>query len=252
MHLDDLHRMFVHFPIALLYTSVALDWLGYWLRRPMVTRFAYYLLALGFLGAVASVLVGPDPEPEMPVAIYNWHTLFALTTILLSLVLLGFRFFAVEGMRGRAAAYYLAGSLLLLAAVSGAGYFGGFLASSPKHAPQGLYAPPGLPVKLLTVLLVVLAVVLLTLWLMRGDRIAPEMYPAWRAAVHQQVLQPPALRELGNLWTLQRAEHVSRPALEPSAHDDYDVRASRRTDAGETEQDLEQDLGTATAGGRAR
>jgi hypothetical protein len=137
----NLHAMFVHYPIALLYTSVALAWPRYWLRRPLVTRLAYYVLGLRLPGAVASALVGPDPATWVPVAVDSWHTLLALTTVLLSLVLLSLRFVAVESLRRRAAAGKLVGSVALLAAGSVTGYFGGIMAGPPDGAPHGLLAP---------------------------------------------------------------------------------------------------------------
>jgi hypothetical protein len=168
----------------------------------------------------------------------------ALTTVLLSLVLLGPRFFAVGGLHGRGAAYYLAGSVALLAAVSVTGYFGGIMAGSPQGAPHGLPAPPVLPAKLLTVLLVVLAGALLTLWLVRGEQVAPRAYCAWREAVQQPLLHRER-GERGDLWTLQHAGRGWRSLADDRANADG---TGRWTDAGEAEHDL----GTAAAGGRTR
>ena len=39
-----LHPMLVHFPIALLFASVALDWVGYWLKLPNPTERAFIRL----------------------------------------------------------------------------------------------------------------------------------------------------------------------------------------------------------------
>jgi uncharacterized membrane protein len=55
-----LHPMIVHFPIALLFASVALDWAGYWLKHPNLTRAGFYILVLGALGAGGAALTGPD------------------------------------------------------------------------------------------------------------------------------------------------------------------------------------------------
>jgi hypothetical protein len=63
------HPMLVHFPIALLFASVALDWLGYWLQHPNLTRTGFYRLTLGALGTGVAALSGPDHatgDPSVP------------------------------------------------------------------------------------------------------------------------------------------------------------------------------------------
>lgn len=201
----NMHLMIVHFPIALLFTGAALDWAGYWWRRPVVTRFGFYLLALGMLSAIAAALVGPEPDPDVPVALFAWHTLFALATVIVALALVAWRFAAADGLRGRAALGYLGGSLLLLGCVSATGYFGGLVMDPPAPMPSVfLVAPPLLPAKLLIALLVVVGVAVLALWLSIGRQISPVSFARWRGAVQT------AARELGAMGTLRRApDHVS-------------------------------------------
>src|SRR5690349_5932541 len=55
-----LHPMIVHFPIALLFASVALDWAGYWFKQSNLTRAGFYVLVLGALGSGVAALTGPD------------------------------------------------------------------------------------------------------------------------------------------------------------------------------------------------
>src|SRR5579884_3512057 len=120
------HPMLVHFPIALLFASVALDWVGYWLRRPGFTRAGFYTLALGALSAGLAALVGPDHVVGEPAqALLAWHQLFALLTVLLAVALVAVRFFAVDGLAGRSALGYLAATVALVAVVSLTGYYGG-------------------------------------------------------------------------------------------------------------------------------
>ena len=55
-----LHPILVHFPIALLFASVALDLVGYIFRITNLTRAGFYVLALGVAGAGVAAIVGPD------------------------------------------------------------------------------------------------------------------------------------------------------------------------------------------------
>ena len=131
------HPMFVHFPIALLFASVALDWLGYWLKHPNLTRAGFYTLTLGALGAGIAALSGPDHatgDPSVPFLLAS-HQNFASLTVGLAVVMFAARFVAADGLRGPGAIAYLLGSLVLLFAVSMAGYFGGEMTeTSPPQA----------------------------------------------------------------------------------------------------------------------
>ena len=60
--MQNIHPLFVHFPIALLLTAWALTVLGLALRRENLHRVATWNLALGALGAVAAVVTGLRAE----------------------------------------------------------------------------------------------------------------------------------------------------------------------------------------------
>lgn len=61
-----LHPMLVHFPIALLFASVALDALGWLLRRPSLTRAGFFSLVLGTAVAKRRRMVGTlQPGPAV-------------------------------------------------------------------------------------------------------------------------------------------------------------------------------------------
>jgi uncharacterized membrane protein len=124
-----LHPMLVHFPIALIFASVALDWVSYWLRLTNLTRAGFYLLFLGAAGAGGSALSGPD-HATGDASVTNLlvlHQSFALATVALAVGLFLVRFFAVDGIGGRWALVYLAVTLALLATLSLTGYYGGEL-----------------------------------------------------------------------------------------------------------------------------
>ena len=77
--------MLVHFPIALLFTSVALDLSGYLLAQTSLTRAGFYLLLLGVAGAGVSALAGPDHATGSAAAdaLLILHQNFALLTVAL-------------------------------------------------------------------------------------------------------------------------------------------------------------------------
>lgn len=58
IRLADLHPIMVHFPIALLIASVALDFLSLLLRRAGLTTAATWLLVLGVPSALVALLTG--------------------------------------------------------------------------------------------------------------------------------------------------------------------------------------------------
>lgn len=57
-HLDFLHPMIVHFPIALLLVGFFSEILGLILKKDFFTKAAFYLLILGTLGVVAAYISG--------------------------------------------------------------------------------------------------------------------------------------------------------------------------------------------------
>jgi uncharacterized membrane protein len=208
-----LHPMVVHFPIALLFASVGLDWLGYALRRPGFTRAGFYSLALGALGAGAAAFVGPDEvSGDTAQALLGWHQLYALLTVTLAVALVAIRFFATDGIGGRWALTYLAGTLVLLAVVSMTGYYGGELtyhqgvgvtavasSGSGATAALGPLAPaPSIHAKPLVVLLGFVSMVALAVWLAAGRLIAPAYYGRWWQAARQ------AGKDVSPIWTLRQ------------------------------------------------
>ena len=86
------HPMLVHFPLALLPLSFAVDVVGWASRRPRWHRSAYGLLLLGTLGAVAAVLSGNAAAAayrgeETVLAAIERHEVLATPTLLLLLAI---------------------------------------------------------------------------------------------------------------------------------------------------------------------
>jgi uncharacterized membrane protein len=215
-----IHPMLVHFPIALLFASVALDWIGYVLRHPNLTRAGFYTLALGAFAAGIAALSGPDHatgDPSVP-ALLAAHQTWAGVTVGLAVGLVAVRFVATRGLRGSWAPLYLLATLALLAAVSLTGYFGGEMtyhhavgvsAANVTAVPASdgtAYVAPLIPAKPFVAVVGLLAVVGLGLWLGLGRQVFPRYYPQWWRAVREELANAGA-----PLWTLQRGGTV-RPA----------------------------------------
>lgn len=122
-----LHPAIVHFPIALLITSVVLDMLGVAFRRASLTQAGFFTLIVGSLGATAAVLTGPEHAVTDAAAltILHRHELFAALMILCCLILVGMRLGNVHGLYGTGAVGYLALGGVLIICVVMTGYFGG-------------------------------------------------------------------------------------------------------------------------------
>lgn len=127
-----LHPMLVHFPIALLFTSVFFDVFGHWKDREFFRSFSLWLLFLGLIGAVgaaASGLLSEEPvvKSGVPESAIERHEFFALLSTVVFLVLLGFRWRFRRRWSVTFQRLNLAGSFLGLLFLSAAGYFGGEL-----------------------------------------------------------------------------------------------------------------------------
>lgn len=208
-----LHPMLVHFPIALLFASVALDWAGYWIKHPNLTRAGFYVLMLGALGAGVAALTGPDhvTGDASVMSLLADHQNFASLTVALAVSMTAVRFLTVGGIRGSWALLYLLFTLLLLVTVTLAGYYGGELTYHHGVAvtvlPVRASAPavrPLVPAHPFVALLGFLSLVGLFAWFIFGRSIVPTYYASWWNAVRQ---------EYGNagapLWTLQRGAIVT-------------------------------------------
>jgi uncharacterized membrane protein len=122
-----LHPAIVHFPIALLIVSVALDACGVVFRRLSLTQAGFYTLILGSLSAAAAVLSGPEhaAKDAASLTILHRHELFAALMVLCCLILVGMRLGNVSGLYGTGVIGYLALGGVLIVCIVLTGYFGG-------------------------------------------------------------------------------------------------------------------------------
>ena len=124
------HPMIVHFPIALLLSAVVLDAAGFALKRPGLTQGGFYALCLGCAGAVAAYFSGGSAKsalvrtPEIRTLV-GLHQSAALAVVGLSGLLVLFRLWNVHRLHGKPVGLYFAGAVLLVAAVSITGWYGG-------------------------------------------------------------------------------------------------------------------------------
>jgi uncharacterized membrane protein len=127
-----IHPIVVHFPIALLFTSVFFEVLGTLMERELYREFGYWLLVLGLLGGVVAAGTGFWSEDAakaagVPEEAIDRHETFAVMSVIVFGLMLVFR----RWVRGRWSKRYRAIYLVLGAAgvivLGTAGYFGGDL-----------------------------------------------------------------------------------------------------------------------------
>jgi uncharacterized membrane protein len=215
-----LHPILVHFPIALLFASVALNLAGYIFRIVNLTRAGFYLLALGVAGAGVAALVGPDHATGSAAAdaLLILHQNFALLTVALGVSLLLVRFFAAEGIVNPWALLYFLVALTLLGVLALTGYYGGELtyhqgagvvtSAGPVIVPTGPITDVHTLVKPLVALMGLATVALMGGWLFFGKRLAPDYYALWTAGLRGELANT-----LGNLWTLRRESSMTQKRL---------------------------------------
>lgn len=146
------HPIVVHFPIALLFTGVLFESLGFLRRRDEFRRFGHWLLMLGMIAAIVAAGFGWWGEEAVkgagvPGDAIERHESFAVASLITFGLLLIFRRWARGRWSGRETAIYLAMAVVGLLLLATTGYFGGDLvyrygagvqkpASVPPAAPE--------------------------------------------------------------------------------------------------------------------
>ncbi len=127
-----LHPMFVHFPIALLFTSVLFDAAGAWFKRENFREGALWLLILGLLGGVAAAIAGNWAEEAAEKAgiaesmIETHETLAFVTLGIFGILLLG-RLVLRNQFTWKTLAPYFLIAAIGLGTLSATGHYGGDL-----------------------------------------------------------------------------------------------------------------------------
>lgn len=124
--------MLVHFPIALLFTSVLFDAAGAWLKRDSFREGALWLLVLGLLGGVAAAIAGDWAEEAAEKAgiaesmIETHETLAFVTLGIFGALLLGRLIRQNRFTRKTLVPYFLIATIGL-GTLSATGHYGGDL-----------------------------------------------------------------------------------------------------------------------------
>lgn len=143
-----LHPMIVHFPIALLITSVLFDAASHLFTRDSLREGALWLLGVGLLGGIVASLVGVWAEEAaektgMAESLIDTHESLAFITLgifgLLFLWLLFlWRLYLRNQFTGHTLAIYLLVATLGVGTLSATGYYGGNLVYQYGAGVKGL------------------------------------------------------------------------------------------------------------------
>lgn len=130
--MHPIHPMVVHFPIALLITSVAFDFLATRWRHKSFQDVGFYTLIAGLLGALAAVGTGAMAEEAVegkgiPESVLEIHEALGYATLLFFIGLLALRLLMRWKLITERPALYLAMGVVGIVILSVAGYFGGSL-----------------------------------------------------------------------------------------------------------------------------
>jgi uncharacterized membrane protein len=127
-----IHPMVVHFPIALLFTSVFFDLLGIVKKDKYFDLTGSWLLVLGLVGGVVAAIFGAWSEDAVkeagvPGRAIDLHETWAYVTIAAFGVLLLFRWWVRKRWSVRDRVVYLCGAVIGLLLLSLTGFYGGNL-----------------------------------------------------------------------------------------------------------------------------
>lgn len=130
--MHPIHPMVVHFPIALLITSVVFDFLATRWHHKSFQEAGFYTLVAGLLGTAAAVLTGALAEEGVenkgiPEAVIEIHEALGYATLLFFIGLLALRLLMRWKLISERPALYLAMGVAGIMILSAAGYFGGSL-----------------------------------------------------------------------------------------------------------------------------
>ena len=127
-----LHPMIVHFPIALLMTSVLFDAASQMFKRESLRDGALWLLALGILGGIAASLTGSVAEEAAEKAgiaesLIETHESLAFATLAIFSLLFVWRLYLRNQFTRQTLAIYLLVAIAGIGTLSATGYYGGDL-----------------------------------------------------------------------------------------------------------------------------
>ena len=130
--MESVHPLVVHFPIALLLTSVVLDVAALVFRRPVLHRPALWNLTLGTMGAGAAVLTGLRAEDVAKHSYEIWqvmelHKRLGFSTLILGLMSASWRLVKRDQLTPRARALTMLLAIAMSATLTWGAHLGGRL-----------------------------------------------------------------------------------------------------------------------------
>lgn len=130
--MHPIHPLAVHFPIALLITSVVFDLLAVRWPHKSFQDAGFYTLIAGLLGAVAAVLTGALAEEVVedkgiPESVLEIHEALGYATLFFFIGLLALRLLMRWKLIKEIPALYLTMGFVGIVILAAAGYFGGSL-----------------------------------------------------------------------------------------------------------------------------
>lgn len=134
--LENMHFILTHFPIVLLIVGFLFDLLARILKKKEWHSAGWACLALGTLGAIASVMTGPalnGQSPDLPA-----HELFGRLTAILAIVLFVVRLAMLRWKKREIGSHpaFLIGALAAAILVGYTGHLGGKMVhETPEDAP---------------------------------------------------------------------------------------------------------------------
>jgi uncharacterized membrane protein len=128
----NLHPLFVHFPIALLLSSVALSWTGRFWPGKGLEQAAWYTLLLGLAGTVVTLISGlvaaqgvPADSPAM--ATLNIHRALGIATFVIFGALAIWNWRSKGAISGNGRLFFTIIQIVGVALIVAVGFYGGEL-----------------------------------------------------------------------------------------------------------------------------
>lgn len=129
--MQNVHPMFVHFPLALLFIGLLFDIGGYFLKKESLAHAGWWCMLVGVLSAVVTVFTGLQAEDTVKLAgetheILETHEHFQIITTIVFVGLLIWRAFK-RGALPRPPIAYLVITALAVSSILYGSHFGGKL-----------------------------------------------------------------------------------------------------------------------------
>ncbi len=127
--MQNIHPMFVHFPLALLSVGLLFDILGYFLKKQSLTSAGWWCFSLGVLSAIVTVITGLQAEGTVTVSgeaekMLENHEHFQITSTIVFVVLWIWRSLTREKTPKLAIIYFVISAIAVAAIIYGAHYGG--------------------------------------------------------------------------------------------------------------------------------